>query len=154
MSKVCKKEINLANGNIVFMFANGSTHSINTNMLSPEINVMCATHGLNATLTDSYAGSEGNADVAEGMFLARLETLKAGEWSKRRQTVNKAIRVLARIFPDMDMGEISEKWNSKSKAEQKAIVGSPEFKKAEADILREEAEAAMKNADAESPLTL
>ena len=139
MPSVCKKQIDLNNGTIVFEFQNGNTHAIDVQQFSESIFNMAATHGFNATLTDSYAGSEGNADMAEGMFLQRLQTLQDGAWSKKRQTINKAIRVLARLFPEFDLSEVAEKWNSKSKDEQKAIMNSPQFKAEEAKILAEEA---------------
>ena len=82
MAQVCKRKYVLDNGQAVgmdFNFANGNSHRVMWDALPEDVQNMAMAHGFNQTLGDSYSGSGGDATVAEGMFLARLEVLET-EW--------------------------------------------------------------------------
>lgn len=83
---VCKKAYVVENGipvGIEFTFTNGKRYEVLFADLPEGLGPFAMAHGYTQTLGDAYSASGGDAAVAEGLFLARLEGLRNGEWSSR-----------------------------------------------------------------------
>lgn len=97
-AKVCNKVFILSGGEetnnatpdaeaVVFRFVNGNNHTVHLEDFPEHIRNALMWHGISAKLGDVYAGSKGDADLAEETFLTAYERLVGGDWMKAREGV-------------------------------------------------------------------
>lgn len=123
-TRICKKSYILENGKPIgstFEFGNGHTHKVMYSTLQgEEVAAFIFGNGVHQTLGDAYSGSDGNADTAEAMFLARLETLQGGSYYKGERGVGGQVLMdLAEALAELTGTDAEAAWATvKDKAEE------------------------------------
>ncbi|HSW65392.1 MAG TPA: hypothetical protein VLH56_19095 [Dissulfurispiraceae bacterium] len=66
-------------------FAHGEQETVLLSELTEEIQGHLMLHGLKQKGSDNYAGAKGDSVVAHGLFMKCIDSLRAGEWSGKRE---------------------------------------------------------------------
>ena len=69
---------------LTFAFANQTTQTVTVDEIPADLHAALLLHGLEQKTRDSYAGAK-TVDEAIAAFTATLDTLRAGDWGKRRE---------------------------------------------------------------------
>lgn len=68
-----------------FRFANGNTHVVQTSDHPGDIMRCLEWFGISEKYGNAYAGSKGDADAAEELFLSMQEQLQSGTWVEKAE---------------------------------------------------------------------
>lgn len=137
---------------IAFDFQNDESLEINIADLPEHLLAHLICHGLGQKIGDSYAGVNGNVQLAIQNAQAVIDQLLAGEWNAKRQgTGGIVIDVLLRMNPAFEGDrKAAQEWLKGKEAEQEGFTANlkkhPQFKLYKAEIEAERVEKAAENA--------
>jgi hypothetical protein len=123
-----KAEVVQVGEKLAWNFASGKGCEISLDDLSPAVLRLAALHGLKQTISDAYSG-EKDAAIAHALAQVRVDTLKGGDWTKKREGGNDAlhsdfIQALCELN-DKPLADVVALVNSLDKEKVKAIKAMP-----------------------------
>jgi hypothetical protein len=158
-TKIARKVVNLEQGTVNFIFADGTSKNVELDTLPEAIIRQAALHGLAQKLGDCYAAASDKAaeermepvDWAKQEFDAVLAAILQGEWNRKRQGGSGlTVQALAEAT-GATLEEAMAAWSGMDEERQKAVRKHPAFKEAYLRLKQEALQQAAANA---KPLTL
>lgn len=158
-TKIARKVVDLEQGTVKFVFADGTSRTVQVDDLPASITRQAALHGLSQKLGDCYASAKEAAiearmepvDWAKQEFDSVLEGIMAGEWNRKRQGGSGlTVQALAEATGST-VEEALAAWQAMDEEKQKQVRKHPAFKEAYLRLKQEALQQAAANA---KPLTL